>query len=90
MSQTHSVDVSKAQRIDSIDIVKGIAIILMVFGHTEQGARHRGLWVSMSSVAHGIAFADAFIYSFHMPAFFFIAGLFVAGTSRHGAIRMFR
>jgi fucose 4-O-acetylase-like acetyltransferase len=82
MSQTPSVDVSKSQRIDSIDSVKGIAIILMVFGHTEQGARHRGLWESMPGVTHGIAFANDFIYSFHMPAFFFLAGLFVEESVR--------
>jgi fucose 4-O-acetylase-like acetyltransferase len=52
--------------------VKGIAIILVVYGHTAQGMVHRGWWASS-----GAAFSHTFIYSFHMPAFFFVAGLFV-------------
>jgi fucose 4-O-acetylase-like acetyltransferase len=80
MSQTNPAKVSNPRRIDSVDIVKGIAIILMVFGHTEQGAHHRGLWEGMPALTRGIAFADAFIYSFHMPAFFFVTGLFLAGS----------
>jgi fucose 4-O-acetylase-like acetyltransferase len=55
--------------------VKGIAIILVVYGHTAQGMTHRGWWVSP-----GASFAHIFIYSFHMPAFFLVAGLFVSGS----------
>jgi fucose 4-O-acetylase-like acetyltransferase len=55
--------------------VKGIAIILVVSGHTAQGMTHRGWWVGP-----GAAFFRTFIYSFHMPAFFFVAGLFVMGS----------
>jgi fucose 4-O-acetylase-like acetyltransferase len=64
-----------------VNIVKGIAIILVVYGHTAQGMVHRGWWASS-----GAAFSHTFIYSFHMPAFFFVAGLFVldpgANTSK--------
>jgi fucose 4-O-acetylase-like acetyltransferase len=65
-------------RVGSIDIAKGIAILLMVFGHTEQGAMHRHWWDNQPRLIHGISFANAFIYSYHMPTFFFISGLFVA------------
>jgi fucose 4-O-acetylase-like acetyltransferase len=58
-----------------VDIVKGIAIILVAYGHTAQGMVHRGWWASS-----GAAFSHTFIYSFHMPAFFFVAGLFVTGS----------
>ena len=58
-----------------VDIVKGIAIILVAYGHTAQGMVHRGWWASS-----GAAFSHTFIYSFHMPAFFFLAGLFVLGS----------
>ena len=71
-----------SQTLDSIDIVKGIAVILMVFGHTEQSARHCGLWQSMPGVTRGIAFAEAVNYGRHMPAFFFSAGLFLAGSEK--------
>jgi fucose 4-O-acetylase-like acetyltransferase len=67
-------DTSKA-RSNIVDIVKGIAIILVVYGHTAQGMTHRGWWVG-----RGASFSHTFIYSFHMPAFFFVAGLFVSGS----------
>jgi fucose 4-O-acetylase-like acetyltransferase len=62
-------------RSNIVDIVKGIAIILVVYGHTAQGMTHRGWWVGP-----GVSFSHTFIYSFHMPAFFFVAGLFVSGS----------
>ncbi len=56
-----------------IDAARGFAIVLVVVGHVSQGMQNRGLW-------HGSVLAyrlDAWMYSFHMPAFFFMAGLFV-------------
>ena len=44
-------------------------------GHTAQGMVHRGWWDTPSA-----SFFRALIYSFHMPAFFFVAGLFVRGS----------
>ncbi len=55
-----------------VDIVKGMAIILVAYGHTAQGVVHRGWWSGP-----GADFSRALIYSFHMPAFFFVSGLFV-------------
>src|SRR5271154_3801883 len=67
--------ITSGTRSQIVDIVKGIAIILVAYGHTAQGMMHRGWWAS-----RGAIFSDAFIYSFHMPAFFFIGGLFVMGS----------
>jgi fucose 4-O-acetylase-like acetyltransferase len=67
--------ITSGTRSKIVDIVKGIAIILVAFGHTAQGMMHRGWWVG-----RGALFSDAFIYSFHMPAFFFVGGLFVMGS----------
>jgi fucose 4-O-acetylase-like acetyltransferase len=71
-------------RSNVVDIVKGIAIILVAYGHTAQGMVHRGWWAT-----RGAFFSEAFIYSFHMPAFFFIAGLFVVGSIRRRGGRRF-
>jgi fucose 4-O-acetylase-like acetyltransferase len=71
-------------RSNAVDIVKGIAIILVVIGHTGQGMTHRGWWGTPR--AH---FTEAFIYSFHMPAFFFVAGLFVVGSIAKRGARQF-
>ncbi|HEY0306966.1 MAG TPA: acyltransferase [Acidobacteriaceae bacterium] len=62
-------------RLHLVDIVKGVAIALVVYGHTAQGMTHRGWWTGP-----GYDFSRAFIYSFHMPAFFFVAGLFLHGS----------
>lgn len=52
------------QRDDHIDVIKGIGIILVVFGHN---------WIVLKE--KGELFQA--IYSFHMPLFFFIAGIFL-------------
>ena len=67
--------ITSGTRSELVDIVKGMAIILVAYGHTAQGVVHRGWWIG-----RGAAFSRALIYSFHMPAFFFVAGLFVQGS----------
>jgi fucose 4-O-acetylase-like acetyltransferase len=62
-------------RSNIVDIVKGIAITLVVYGHTAQGMIHRKWWGGPRAI-----FSDGFIYSFHMPAFFFVSGLFVMSS----------
>lgn len=78
MTQTYSRSIPAQGRLRIVDAVKGIAIILMVLGHTEQGALHRQLWAG--NVVRGVSFSNDFIYTFHMPAFFFVSGLFLAGS----------
>lgn len=56
-----------------IDVVRGIAISLVALGHTNQGLMHRNWWGSSTM---GVRL-DAAIYSFHMPAFFFVSGVFL-------------
>jgi fucose 4-O-acetylase-like acetyltransferase len=67
--------ITSGTRSNLVDIAKGIAIILVVYGHTAQGMIHREWWSGSGAV-----FSDVFVYSFHMPAFFFIAGLFVRNS----------
>lgn len=52
---------SEKGRIKSIDIAKGIGIILVVIGHT-------GISSSLPGLFH-------WIYSFHMPLFYFLSGV---------------
>lgn len=67
--------ITSGVRSNIVDIVKGIAIILVAYGHTAQGMVHRGWWGGP-----GASFSHVFVYSFHMPAFFFVSGLFVMGS----------
>ncbi|MDR1884372.1 MAG: acyltransferase family protein [Prevotella sp.] len=60
------------QRCLWIDTAKGIGIILVVYGHVL-----RGLHSSSIPLNKGFfEISDAFVYSFHMPLFFVLSGLF--------------
>ena len=50
------------KRVPYVDIAKGIGIILVVMGHND-----------FALIA---PFAHKLIYSFHMPMFFFMSGMF--------------
>lgn len=61
------------RRIDWVDIAKGIGVLFVVFGHAVQGV------VDSQGLAYPnvIWLTKNFIYSFHMPLFFFLSGLFI-------------
>lgn len=65
-----------------MDYAKGIGIVLVVAGHALRGLQKTPVHVP------GCEFVDAWIYAFHMPLFFFLAGLFVEHSCR-GPIRQF-
>jgi fucose 4-O-acetylase-like acetyltransferase len=67
-----------------IDAVRGMAICLVALGHTNQGIQHRGWW-GASNVGFRL---DVIIYAFHMPAFFFVSGIFLcASVQKRGPVR---
>lgn len=72
---TDAADATPAQRVraDWVDVAKGLGIVLVVAGHAIDGLLGAGL------ADRGGAWGHAFwlIYSFHMPLFFVLAGLFV-------------
>jgi fucose 4-O-acetylase-like acetyltransferase len=56
-----------SKRIEYLDIAKGIGILLVVLGHNDFEV------ISL--------FAQRFIYSFHMPMFFFLSGYFISTST---------
>ncbi len=62
-------DSSSGRRIEWVDVAKGIGIFLVVFGHNLGGLRESGILKN--------SWAEHYIYVFHMPLFFFLAGIFV-------------
>lgn len=74
-----------APRIIFIDVAKGIAISLVVFGHVLGGALGRN-WVVPAAAAQ---IAYKFIYMFHMPFFFFVSGAFAIGHIRRSPVDAF-
>jgi fucose 4-O-acetylase-like acetyltransferase len=70
-------------RITWIDSARGIGIVLVVYGHVL-----RGLHASSVGVQEPwFTVSDTVLYSFHMPLFFFLAGLVVeASISKYGRL----
>jgi len=66
------------KRIDWVDYGKGIGIILVVYGHLLSSGYHAALKIP----EHFFALSDSIVYSFHMPLFFFLSGLFVESSFR--------
>lgn len=64
---------SRRERIRWLDYAKGIGIFLVVFGHALRGLVSSSILQSSAAVTA----LDKWIYAFHMPLFFFLAGLFI-------------
>ncbi|HFD4523492.1 TPA: acyltransferase family protein, partial [Shigella dysenteriae] len=62
-----------ANRNEWVDYAKGFGIVLVVYGHISRGLYNSGI-ISDTKWFH---FIDSLIYSFHMPLFFFLSGLFL-------------
>ncbi|MFP5268671.1 acyltransferase family protein [Coleofasciculus sp.] len=65
------------QRVQWVDYAKGIGIFLVVFGHTLRGLVNSSI-LDASTIIISI---DQWIYSFHMPLFFCLSGLFIERSS---------
>ncbi len=74
-----------AQRTDWVDYAKGIGIILVVYGHLLSSGFHAGLAIP----EHFFLLSDSLVYSFHMPLFFFLAGLFAVQSCRKRGLKKF-
>ena len=63
----------RSTRVMWVDTAKGFGIILVVLGHVLRGLVSANVmtWTPTAQ------FADAWIYAFHMPLFFFLSGLFL-------------
>jgi uncharacterized membrane protein YcfT len=75
--------VGKDKRFDWIDIARGIGIILVVLQHVYRGIVHSHLMQPSS----GWQMEDYMVHSFHMPLFFFLAGLNVESSLAKGKKR---
>jgi fucose 4-O-acetylase-like acetyltransferase len=64
-------------RLDWVDYAKGIAIVLVVYRHILIGIQRSGIEVSV-----WLRNANEIVYSFRMPLFFILSGVFIAKTIR--------
>lgn len=68
------------------DYAKAIGIILVVFGHVARGVVTAGMVIDPATLA-ALTMLDSMIYSFHMPLFFFLSGLFfVESLAKRGRV----
>lgn len=67
-------------RISWIDIAKGLGIFLVVVGHTLIGLYNANIKISETA----FCFFTTYIYSFHMPLFFFLSGWFIDRSLKNG------
>ncbi|MDH4441082.1 MAG: acyltransferase [Rhizobium sp.] len=73
----------QTQRLDGLDIAKGIAILLVVYGHVMRGLQVAGL-VSFDGVW---GYVDYLVYTVHMPVFFVVSGfLYEGGRARQAQV----
>jgi fucose 4-O-acetylase-like acetyltransferase len=70
------MDKNMNNRADWVDYGKGIGIILVVYAHLLSSGFHGGLNIP----ERFFILSDSIVYSFHMPLFFFLSGLFVEGS----------
>lgn len=62
-------------RLPWVDYLKGIAIVLVVYRHALNGIGRSGLPIDTT-----LGYANMIFYSFRMPLFFILSGLFISGT----------
>lgn len=67
-----------------IDYAKGIAIMLVVYRHVFEGLKLSG--IDMSLYAY-LEYANIFFFSFRMPLFFIVSGLFVSASLRKKGLK---
>ncbi len=75
-----------SKRILWVDCAKGIGIILVVYGHVARGIFESGLPIN----SNFFKYIDNIIYTFHIPLFFFLAGLFFFKTLKKGHFYFFK
>ena len=78
--------VARASRVVWIDYARGLAIILVVYGHCFRGVQEAG-FVAASSPLRVIDFT---IYGFHMPLFFFLSGAVSTKAFQHNLVPFLR
>jgi|TARA_A100001391_G_scaffold205177_2_gene203975 fucose 4-O-acetylase-like acetyltransferase len=84
-SREKHLNTSTTTRDDWIDCAKGIGIILVVLGHVLRGLVNSNI-LEASQLAKIV---DSVIYTFHMPLFFFLSGLFFISSKKRSTPKKF-
>lgn len=76
----------KPARLNWIDYARGIAIILVAYRHVYEGAKQSGIDVDRYQM---LEYANIFFYSFRMPLFFIVSGIFISLSVQKSGIKKY-
>ncbi len=76
----------KASRLNWIDYARGIAIILVCYRHVYEGSKEAGIPVKDYSF---LEYINISLYSFRMPLFFIISGLFIFSSLQKKGLKLY-
>jgi len=76
----------KPARLNWIDYARGIAIILVAYRHVYEGAKQSGINVDQYKM---LEYANIFFYSFRMPLFFIVSGIFISLSVEKSGIKKY-
>jgi fucose 4-O-acetylase-like acetyltransferase len=76
----------KPARLNWIDYARGIAIILVAYRHVYEGAKQSGINVDRYQM---LEYANIFFYSFRMPLFFIVSGIFISLSVKKSGIKKY-
>jgi len=75
LSRAFNWQVLQKSRMPWVDYLRGIAIVLVVYRHSLIGIDRGGLLVPAA-----LEKANMIFYSFRMPLFFILSGIFISGS----------
>lgn len=84
ISKAFNLPALKKSRLHWVDYLKGIAIILVVYRHSLLGIERSGAYVPQYLVN-----ANMIFYSFRMPLFFILSGIFVSRSLAKKTVQQF-
>ncbi|RYF80999.1 MAG: acyltransferase, partial [Chitinophagaceae bacterium] len=76
----------KPARLSWMDYARGIAIILVAYRHVFEGAKEAGIAVQQYEF---LEYFNIFFYSFRMPLFFIISGVFITRSLQKRGLKAY-
>jgi fucose 4-O-acetylase-like acetyltransferase len=83
-SKAFNLPVLEKSRMQWVDYLRGIAIVLVVYRHVLLGIQDSGI-----ATPRGLETANMIFFSFRMPLFFILSGIFISGSLKKRTVKQF-